>query len=170
MSSREAVPLLGKEDNFDGLILDPDALPHDPAEFSRRLGASLPVWRARGYRGIWLKLPKHLAHSVGPAVDAGFDFHHAEREYVMLTRWLPEDEFSTLPPNASHQVGVGAFVTNEHAQVLAVQERFGPLRGKGIWKLPTGERVREGAVHAPVVTGGGGGRRWCMEMAKALEW
>ena len=27
---------------------------------------------------------------------------------------------------------------NERREVLVVQERTGPLRGKGVWKLPTG--------------------------------
>lgn len=40
------------------------------------------------------------------------------------------------PPAA--QVGVGAFVLNERREVLVVQEKMGPLRGKGVWKLPTG--------------------------------
>jgi hypothetical protein len=43
--------------------------------------------------------------------------------HVMLTRWLPEDEENKLPPNASHQVGVGAFVLNERREVLVVQEK-----------------------------------------------
>lgn len=38
----------------------------------------------------------------------------------MLTRWLPASE-NKLPPNASHQVGVGAFVLNERREVLVVQ-------------------------------------------------
>lgn len=41
---------------------------------------------------------------MGPAVEAGFVFHHAEPDYVMLTRWLPATE-NKLPHNASHQVG-----------------------------------------------------------------
>ena len=36
------------------------------------------------------------------------------------------------------QVGIGAFVMNERREVLMVQEKTGPLRGKGMWKLPTG--------------------------------
>ncbi len=40
----------------------------------------------------------------------------------MLTRWLPACE-NKLPPNASHQVGVGAFVLNERREVLVVQVR-----------------------------------------------
>lgn len=86
----------------------------------------------------------------------------------MLTHWLPETE-NKLPPNASHQVGVGtliffisfnglrkmkcigsmtktrskknvgAFVYDkEQHRVLVVQEKHGPLQGKGVWKMPTG--------------------------------
>ena len=37
------------------------------------------------------------------------------------------------------QVGVGAFVFDRQSQrVLMVQEKNGPLRGKGVWKMPTG--------------------------------
>lgn len=56
----------------------------------------------------------------------------------MMTNWLPTDVPSPLPPNASHQVGVGAFVVNEKRQVLVVQEKYGPLRGMDVWKFPTG--------------------------------
>ena len=82
-------------------------------------------------------------------------YHHAGswplapplQGYVMLTHWLPEGEENKLPPNASHQVGVGAFVMNERREVLVVQERSGPLRGKGVWKMPTGlVQVGSGSV------------------------
>jgi len=69
----------------------------------------------------------------------------------MLTQWLPETE-NKLPPNASHQVGVGAFVFDRASgRVLVVQERSGPLKGKGVWKIPTGlvqqgEDITEAAV------------------------
>ena len=36
------------------------------------------------------------------------------------------------------QVGVGGFVLNDKGEVLVVQERHGPLRGSGVWKMPTG--------------------------------
>jgi len=60
------------------------------------------------------------------------------QDYVMMTKWLPTDAPNTLPPNASHQVGVGAIVVNDQQQVLVVQEANGPLRGQGVWKMPTG--------------------------------
>ena len=59
----------------------------------------------------------------------------------MLTRWLPEDEPDMLPPNASHQVGIGAFVQNGEGKTLLVQERRGPAAAAArpdFWKLPTG--------------------------------
>jgi ADP-ribose pyrophosphatase YjhB (NUDIX family) len=70
----------------------------------------------------------------------------------MLCQWLPENEPNVLPPNASHQVGVGAFVYDrEKGKVLVVQEKQGPLKGKNVWKMPTGlvcqgEDVSEAAV------------------------
>lgn len=51
----------------------------------------------------------------------------------------------TCPPRlgsalaACRQVGVGAFVLNERQEVLVVQEKLGPLRGKAVWKMPTGQ-------------------------------
>jgi ADP-ribose pyrophosphatase YjhB (NUDIX family) len=134
--------LPAKDDAYGGVIIDDSQLPHDSAEFSERLGLSLTAWRARGVRGVWLKLPLALASHVGPAVAShGFGYHHAEPGYAMLTRWLPLEDGveSGLPPNASHQVGVGALVVDaRRGLVLAVQERTGPLRGKNVWKLPTG--------------------------------
>lgn len=60
-----------------------------------------------------------------------------QNQPTLMTYWLP-DSPSTLPPNASHQVGIGAFVMNEFREVLVVQEKNGPLRGSGVWKMPTG--------------------------------
>lgn len=33
---------------------------------------------------------------------------------------------------------MGAWVVNERHEVLVVQERSGPLRGRAVWKMPTG--------------------------------
>jgi ADP-ribose pyrophosphatase YjhB (NUDIX family) len=84
-----------------------------------------------------LKVPIEKSEYIPIAVKAGFAFHHAEARYVMLTTWLSQDE-NHLPPNASHQVGVGCVVVSPDKKLLLVQERNGPLKGTGIWKLPTG--------------------------------
>jgi Nudix hydrolase domain/NUDIX domain len=94
-------------------------------------------WRQEGKRGIWLKLPTSSAHLVPIAVAAGFAYHLAEPDYLMLTQWLASGP-STLPANASHQVGVGAVVLNAHGEMLVVKERSGPAAKAGIWKMPTG--------------------------------
>ncbi|PNW79813.1 hypothetical protein CHLRE_08g367800v5 [Chlamydomonas reinhardtii] len=126
------------DDNYDGKIISQAALPSQPDAFASRLRASLAAWADSGrVRGVWLKLGLEQAALIPMAVEQGFVFHHAEPEYLMMTRWLP-DTPSTLPANASHQVGVGAFVVNSSGQVLVVQERSGVLRGRGVWKMPTG--------------------------------
>ena len=91
-------------------------------------------------RGVWLKVPSAQAELIPVAKRRGFDFHHAEREYLMMTKWLPAEEGieSSLPPNASHQVGVGACVVNEKGELLVVRERHGPLQGLNVFKIPTG--------------------------------
>ncbi|KAL6873456.1 hypothetical protein ACP4OV_013538 [Aristida adscensionis] len=111
--------------------------PMDPVAFSASLKAALAKWREEGIRGVWIKLPISLANLIPPAVEEGFWYHHAEETYLMLAYWLPNTTH-TLPVNATHRVGVGAFVMNEKREVLAVQEKSGVLRGQGVWKVPTG--------------------------------
>jgi ADP-ribose pyrophosphatase YjhB (NUDIX family) len=82
------------------------------------------------------QIPIEQSELIAPAVAAGFTFHHAERSYLMLNHWLSEEE-NRMPANATHQVGVGCVVIHE-GKMLAVQEKNGPLRGTGIWKMPTG--------------------------------
>ncbi|KAE8715138.1 Histone acetyltransferase complex component-like protein [Hibiscus syriacus] len=90
-----------------------------------------------GKRGVWIKLPIQHSNLVDPAVKEGFWYHHAEPNYLMLCYWIPEGTH-TLPANASHRVGIGAFVMNEKREVLVVQENTGRFRGTGVWKFPTG--------------------------------
>lgn len=132
-------PLSGRRDVYDGLIIDPDTIPPTPTAFKQELASALHTWRTvDGYRGVWLKIPLSKAHHIGHAVEAGFVFHHAEPGYCMLTHWLPPTE-NKLPPNASHQVGVGAFCFDRATrQVLVVQEKHGPLKGLKVWKMPLG--------------------------------
>uniref|UniRef100_A0A061R3E1 Nudix hydrolase 2-like n=1 Tax=Tetraselmis sp. GSL018 TaxID=582737 RepID=A0A061R3E1_9CHLO len=152
MSSCSAVDsstLSATGDSYGGVVVHSSGLPKEPQIFKTSLQSSLKVWRRNGTKGVWLKLPIEYAALVPEAVEQGFIYHHAEADYVMLCHWL-QDSPSTLPPNASHQVGVGAFVLNDRGEVLAVQEGNGPLKGKGAWKMPTGivstgEDLHEGA-------------------------
>ncbi|KAK9819425.1 hypothetical protein WJX74_002241 [Apatococcus lobatus] len=130
-------PLEATDDLYEGIIIFDSRLPDSVEEFGSRLDHSLELWTNNGKRGIWLRVPHAQSQLIHPAMQRGFGFHHAEPGYLMLTRWLPNTP-STLPANASHQVGIGAFVLNDANEVLVVQEKSGGLKGKGIWKMPTG--------------------------------
>lgn len=125
------------EDKYDGVIVDSEKLPDNDAGFTEAIDASLSYWRSHHRRGVWLKVPIEKASFIPIATSRGFQFHHAENSYLMLTHWLADGE-NRLPANASHQVGVGCVVINKEGHLLLVQEKSGPLRGTGIWKLPTG--------------------------------
>lgn len=124
------------EDKYDGVIINSNDLPGTVEEFVTTLNSSIAYWRSTKRRGIWLRIPIEKSEFIPLAVSAGFVFHHAEKHYLMLNHWLSEEE-NRMPANASHQVGVGCVVIN-NGKILAVQERTGPLRGTGIWKMPTG--------------------------------
>lgn len=53
----------------------------------------------------------------------GFWYHHAEPNYLMLVYWIPKTG-CTIPPNASHSVGVGAIVLNDKKEVWNNQPCF----------------------------------------------
>ncbi|KAH6764460.1 nudix hydrolase-like protein 2 [Perilla frutescens var. hirtella] len=127
----------GRNDDHGGVVVEMTNEPLDPAVFASLLRASLSQWRQQGKRGVWIKMPIELVCLVEAAVKEGFYFHHAEPKYLMLVLWLPTTP-STLPANASHRVGIGAFVLNEKNEVLVVQEKSGGFRGTGVWKFPTG--------------------------------
>jgi len=50
-------------------------------------------------------------------LQAGFRFHHAEPDYLMLVNWIHNTP-DTLPANASHRVAIGAFVMNANREVI----------------------------------------------------
>ncbi|KAI4971232.1 hypothetical protein ZWY2020_002146 [Hordeum vulgare] len=129
-------PLPFVYDKHGGVIIEMTSL-MDPQAFSASLKSLLSKWREQGIRGVWIKLPISLANLIQSAVEEGFWYHHAEETYLMLVYWLPNTPH-TLPINATHRVGVGAFVMNDKREVLVVQEKSGVLKGLGIWKFPTG--------------------------------
>ncbi|CAL1375920.1 unnamed protein product [Linum trigynum] len=138
------------DDEYGGVVVDPDRLPANQDLFASLLHSSLSHWKLKGKKGIWLKLPLERSQLVPIAVQEGFEYHHAEPGYVMLTYWIPKRP-SMLPANASHHVGVGGFVVNENNEILVVQEKFCTPSFSGVWKIPTGfiheaEEIYSGAV------------------------
>ncbi|KAJ0507824.1 putative hydrolase [Helianthus annuus] len=128
-------------DAYGGVIIN---IKNDMDEyvFTALLQTSISQWKQQGKKGVWLKLSLELVNLVKPAVKEGFWYHHAEPTYVMLVYWIPETNH-TLPPNASHRVGVASFVLNDKGEILVVQEKSGVFKDSGVWKLPTGT-VEEG--------------------------
>ncbi|KAH7436982.1 hypothetical protein KP509_05G049500 [Ceratopteris richardii] len=136
-SESDVALLEGKNDKYDGIIVEPASLPSDPSKFQAMLKKSLAHWKTESKKGIWLKLPIENVDFAPAAVKEGFKYHHAEKDYLMLTCWI-SDSPCTLPANASHQVGIGAMVINDENKILVVQEATGPTKGSGNWKIPTG--------------------------------
>lgn len=119
-------------------------------DFARKLEASLAEWRGSGRQGVWLQIPAARPELIAAAQSQGFEFHHAEPDYLMMCRWLGEGD-SMLPDNASHSVGVGAVCINSRSEVLVVQEATGPAANRpgGFWKIPTGLVNAGEEVRAP---------------------
>ncbi|XP_017982241.1 PREDICTED: nudix hydrolase 8 [Theobroma cacao] len=145
-----AVELLDAwDDEYNGVIIDTECLPSSANAFASALLASLTNWKLKGKSGIWLKILSEQADLVPIAIQEGFDYHHAEPGYVMLTYWIP-DEPCLLPGSPSHQIGIAGFVITDKKEVLVVKEKC-PCSCSGVWKLPTGyinkyEDIFSGAV------------------------
>ncbi|MCL7051254.1 hypothetical protein MKW94_003358 [Papaver nudicaule] len=126
------------DDEYGGVIIEPEHLPSNASAFASILRTSLFNWKLKGKKGVWLKILQEQADLVPIAIMEGFDYHHADRGYIMLTYWIPNDEPCSLPEGPTHQIGVGGFVMNENKEVLVVKENVCPCQCSGVWKLPTG--------------------------------
>ena len=104
-------------------------------DFEAALTASLDRWRRDGVRGVWLEVPAALVKYLPSILDHGFTLRGGDATHVLCCAWLPGGD-SPLPPGPTHQVGVGAVVTDRAGRLLLVQEAVGPAQGR--WKLPTG--------------------------------
>jgi len=144
--------MASKYDLYGGVIVDPKCVPPEPDIFRETLSNSIVTWTNDNKRGVWLQIGIEQAALIPIATaEFGFEFHHAERGHVMLTKWLPKDVPNTLPMNASHTIGVGCVVTDADGRLLLVQEKSGPAARLGIWKLPTGlvdagEEIQDAAL------------------------
>jgi 8-oxo-dGTP pyrophosphatase MutT (NUDIX family) len=122
-------------DRFGGVIVDPEQLPEDGADFAAILDRSLADWTVAGYRLVWLDVPIARAPLIPIAVAAGFVFHHSDEGDLVLTRRLVEDAF--VPVHATHYVGVGGVVLNDRRDLLVVCERH-RRTSQRYYKLPGG--------------------------------
>ncbi|CAJ1928637.1 unnamed protein product [Sphenostylis stenocarpa] len=145
------------DDVYEGVVIDSERLPDSPTSFAAILRFSLSHWKKMvkplsmfGKKGIWLRLPLEQSDLVPIAIKEGFEYHHAEPGYVMLTYWIPQGP-CMLPANASHHVGVGGFVINYNKEVLVVQEKYCAPANRGLWKIPTGFVLQSEEIYAGAV-------------------
>jgi ADP-ribose pyrophosphatase YjhB (NUDIX family) len=122
-------------DQFGGIIVDAGQLPMDPETFAERLQFSMQSWRAEGRRLAWVNVPINLSELIPLATKAGFFFHHANEQDVMLVCRLAEDAF--VPTHATHYIGVGGVVINDRQELLVVCERHRRTAAP-YYKLPGG--------------------------------
>ena len=125
---------------FRGVVINPDLLPQNPQEFLPMLRESLESWQSQGLQVVWLQVPIEKSPLIPVAVDAGFQFHHASDDCLMLTKRLADDAF--IPPYATHYIGAGGVVLRENRDLLVVCERHRDLGRPPFYKLPGG------ALHA----------------------
>ncbi|XP_008450802.1 nudix hydrolase 8-like isoform X2 [Cucumis melo] len=85
-------------DEYEGIIINSESLP------SKHLSSNRD---SSGEKGCGSKLDTEQAALVSVAINEGFNYHHAEAGYVMLTYWIP-DLPSMLPSGPSHHIGVAA--------------------------------------------------------------
>ncbi len=122
---------------FDGVEIDPETLPEDPAVFEAALAASLESWRQASRRLVWLEIPIGRAALIPIATRAGFLFHHSGQHYLMLTCALVPDAY--VPGPATHYIGAGGVVLNAARELLVVVERYYRTPGQPPrYKLPGG--------------------------------
>lgn len=127
-----------KEDMYNGYTIDTkyQKFANHKEEFESKLPEAVSKWRSKNIKAVWILV--RTAHSgvIEICTKIGFDFHHAQPGYVMLTKWLPEHLENRIPGYANQYLGVAGFVVNDKNQLLVIQEKFNQI--KKHWKLPGG--------------------------------
>ncbi len=121
---------------YGGAVVDCAAFPADPEAFTLCLALSLKAWRQEGLIFAWLELSAAQARLIPIAVEAGFQFHHARGDRLMLGYKL--EPTSDVLGAASHYVGVGGAVLSEDGRLLVVRERLRRAHRPQPYKLPGG--------------------------------
>ncbi len=128
--------IAGTVNPFRGFEIDPEQLTTDDRLFAAILPQALAEWADADIRLVWLKIPLPKAALIPIAVQHGFEFHHSQTDYLMLTRALEPNTF--IPHYATHYIGAGGVVIDEEKNLLVVSERFRGDRSRPHWKLPGG--------------------------------
>ena len=115
----------------------PSDLLHPPT-FLANLSNSLQTWQQDTTKAAWLHLTGPAETAILPAaLEAGFVYHHALDDTIVLCQWLDQHIPNKIPPYATHQVGCAGVVTRTRQnklQVLLIREPTSYEK----WKLPGG--------------------------------
>uniref|UniRef100_A0A915EPN0 Nudix hydrolase domain-containing protein n=1 Tax=Ditylenchus dipsaci TaxID=166011 RepID=A0A915EPN0_9BILA len=135
MLPTQLIGLSSSKDIYNGLTILPEQYAHLTKEtFEIGLSKSIEHWSDHSYNGIWFKVNLEDSWLVPILVQNGFIFHHAQPDYLMLTKWLPGTP-CTLPKYPFTTVGAGGLVVRSNGDILLIKERKGMYLG---WKLPGG--------------------------------
>ncbi len=134
---------------FGGIEVCASSLPESPERFAPLLEQALNNWQEQNYKLVWLEVPIEKSPLNPIAVAAGFDFHHSNAGYLMLTKRLQADAF--VPLYASHTVGAGGAVFSERDEILVVVEKVHAHKRPQYYKLPgglvdEGEHIVDGVI------------------------
>ena len=126
-------------------------LEENSEKFVARVVLALKEFEEMKVKGVWVKIPIERSEIVGLlASRAGFEYHHAQQGYAMLTKWLPQDRPNNLPVYNTHVVGTGGIVIDEATnEVLLIEEMS--VFGKKIWKHPGGQVDSGEFIHEAVI-------------------
>ena len=121
---------------YQAVVIDPDSLPDEPTLFAEMLPRALTDWQQADYFSVWIKIPIGQSALIPIATANGFNFYLAEQEALTLTLKLKPDV--DLPGSATHQIGAGGIVLNEHNELLVIVERSHAVTRPNFFKLPGG--------------------------------
>ncbi len=125
--------LVYEVNQFNGAIIDAGSLPEEAADFKELLGNTINKLKKEERNTLWINMPIEKAAYVPIAVDAGFQYHHADAENVEMVLKLHPGAF--IPAYATHYIGAGGVILDEQNRILVIQERFHTRKH---YKLPGG--------------------------------
>ena len=139
MDTIETEGFIVKKDIFNGYTVDTkhQTFGDIRAGFEENIAGALSKWKIDGIKAVWIIVRTRDSDVISVCTKKGFDFHHAQPGYVMLTQWLPDHIENRIPGYANHYLGVAGFVVNDKNQLLVIQEKFDI--GNKHWKIPGGQ-------------------------------
>lgn len=104
--------------------------------FSLALNRSLKLWQEQQIKVVWVHLHKNNADLLRVILDYGFDFHHTNSDFIVLTKRLKDG--ALIPEFANHSIAIGGIVTDDNNQVLTIVEKAHVEKNPFHFKFPGG--------------------------------